>query len=673
MKKFLIGLFFVPYILCAQDNTWEVTTNSIDPNNYYGETVANGMLGIVSAPQPLQVSDIVLNGAFDAYGRGRVANILKGFNFLNMRLLVNGESVEYRNVSNYQQSLKMKTAALETKFDFSNKVQVKQSVMALRHLPYSALIIMEVKALQDVSVEPINEIISPDHLSDVRNLYSVIDRPHVQIPLMTSTAKSPSGKLDLAASVSYLFEKEHHIASKIVHEDLDYNRHLTKFKKTLKKGETLKFAVVGTMISSAHVPDAFNEAERLTIYAALEGLDRLERKHYDAWEELWTSDILIEGDPKAQRDIRSMLYHLYSFARKGTAYSMSPMGLSGLGYNGHAFWDTEIWMYPPLLMLQPEIAKSLLEYRWNMLGQAKANAFSHGYEGAMFPWESAATGQEETPVWALTGPFQHHITADIGWAYWKYFQVTKDKDWLASRGYPMLKEVADFWVSRVEKNAKGQYEIKNVIGANEYLENVDNNAYTNGMAITVLKYAMAAANELEMSPDPMWEEVANNIPIEKFDNGVTRENSTYNGEMIKQADVNLLAFPLDIVNDPESIKNDLNYYEKKMDPNGPAMGFSVLATLYAKLGNSNEAYKIFTQSYSPNGLPPFNVLAETAGGTNPYFATGAGGTLQVVLSGFGGLKITDEGIVQQKPILPKSWKKLTIKGVGTEKKTFLVE
>ncbi len=673
MKKFLIGLFFVPYILCAQDNTWEVTTSSIDPNNYYGETVANGMLGIVSSPQPLQVSDIVLNGAFDAYGRGRVANILKGFNFLNMRLLVNGESVEYKNVSNYQQSIKMKTAALETKFDFSSKVQVKHSVMALRHLPYSALIIMEVKALQDVIVEPINEIISPDHLSDVRNLYSVIDRPHVQIPLMTSTAKSPSGKLDLAASVSYLFEEEHHIAHKIVHEDLDYNRHLTKFKKTLKKGETLKFAVVGTMISSAHVPDAFNEAERLTIYAALEGLSRLERKHYDSWEELWTSDILIEGDPKAQRDIRSMLYHLYSFTRKGTAYSMSPMGLSGLGYNGHAFWDTEIWMYPPLLMLQPEIAKSLLEYRWNMLEQAKANAFSHGYEGAMFPWESAATGQEETPVWALTGPFQHHITADIGWAYWKYFQVTKDKDWLASRGYPMLKEVADFWLSRVEKNGKGQFEIKNVIGANEYLENVDNNAYTNGMAITVLKYATAAANELEMSPDPMWEEVANNIPIEKFENGVTRENSTYNGEMIKQADVNLLAFPLEIVNDPESIKKDLSYYENKMDPNGPAMGFSVLATLYAKLGNSSEAYKIFTQSYSPNGLPPFNVLAETAGGTNPYFATGAGGTLQVVLSGFGGLKVTDEGIVQQKPILPKSWKKLTITGVGTERKTFIVE
>ena len=95
---------------------------------------------------------------------------------------------------------------------------------------------------------------------------------------------------------------------------------------------------------------------------------------------------------------------------------MPPMGLSGLGYNGHAFWDTEIWMYPPLLMLQPEIAKSLLEYRWEMLPEARRNAFSHGYKGAMFPWESADTGQEATPVWALTGPFStsYHGRCGLG-------------------------------------------------------------------------------------------------------------------------------------------------------------------------------------------------------------------------------------------------------------------
>ena len=99
------------------------------------------------------------------------------------------------------------------------------------------------------------------------------------------------------------------------------------------------------------------------------------------------------------------------------------------------------------------------------------------------------------------------------------------------------------------------------------------------------------------------------------------------------------------------------------------MGWSVLATLHARLGEPDKAYNWFLKSYKPNEVPPFRVMAETAGGTNPYFATGAGGMLQAVLSGFGGLDITDAGIVQLKTRLPAKWQSLTIKGVGTEKKT----
>ncbi|MCR9251544.1 MAG: glycoside hydrolase family 65 protein, partial [bacterium] len=274
---------------------------------------------------------------------------------------------------------------------------------------------------------------------------------------------------------------------------------------------------------------------------------------------------------------------------------------------------------------------------------------------------------------ALTGPFQHHITGDVGWAFWKFYQVTRDKEWLKERGYPMLKEVADFWISRVEKNESGGYDINNVIGANEYQENIDNNAYTNGMAKTVLGFATEAANELNIIPNPKWTEVAAGIPILKFKDGTTRENATYNGEIIKQADANLLAYPMKIVNKEEDIKKDLAYYEQKMDPVGPAMGFSTLATLYAKLGNTEKAYELFTQCYRPLEVPPFGVLAEFAGGTNPYFATGAGGNLQIILAGFAGLDITDDGITQTNSNKPKKWKKLTITGVGVEKKTFVIE
>jgi trehalose/maltose hydrolase-like predicted phosphorylase len=350
------------------------------------------------------------------------------------------------------------------------------------------------------------------------------------------------------------------------------------------------------------------------------------------------------------------------------------MGLSGLGYNGHVFWDTELWMYPPLLMLQPQIARSLLEYRWDKLEYAKYNAFAHGYKGAMFPWESADTGQEATPVWALTGPFQHHITGDVGWAYWKYYQVTGDKEWLKTRGYPMLKEVADFWASRVERNGPGQYDIKNVIGANEWQENIDNNAYTNGMAKLVLGYATEAANILGITADPDWAHVAENIPMMTFPDGTTKENATYNGEMIKQADVNLLAFPLGYYKDQAQIDKDLTYYEAKMSPKGPAMGVATLSALHARKNEADAAYSLYKKGYKPNEVPPFGVMSETAGGTNPYFATGAGGMLLSVLGGFGGLEITNNGIEQvARPKLPKGWKSLVMKGVGIDEKTYSVK
>ena len=685
MKKILVSLFLsllTPSLLTAQSDpgmasgktdAWHIVADNIDPANYFGVTVANGMIGLVSSPEPMRVKDVVLNGAYDNYGRGRVSNILKGFNFMNMNLDVDGRRVSRKDISGYKQSLDMRGAALTTTFNVGDQVSVNHKVMALRHLPYCALSVVEITAQKDVTITPASVIEAPEMLQDVRNYFSEIDRPHVLIPLLTSVGKSPSGRYTVAASTSFIFEEKHGTEPDLIHEDWDYNSHLLKFSKRLKAGEKYRFAVVGTVISSAHVADAHNEAERLTIYAALEKTDRLQRRHVAEWEKLWASDITIEGDVNATRDVHSAMYHLYSFAREGTALSLSPMGLSGLGYNGHVFWDTELWMYPPLLLLHPEIAKSLLEFRYQLLDEAKQNAFSHGYKGAMYPWESTTTGQEETPVWALTGPFQQHITGCVGWAAWQYYLVTKDKTWLRERGWPMLKEGADFWASRVERNGPGKYDINNVIGANEWQENIDNNAFTNGMAKTVLAYATDAAKELGLTPDPDWMHVAENIPILKFPDGTTRENATYDGVTIKQADVNLLAYPLKVVTDPAQVKKDLDYYEPRMAKDGPAMGHAILSVLAARSGDAERAHDLWMKSYKPNEVPPFGVLAETAGGTNPYFATGAGGFLQATLMGFGGLDITPQGIVQFKTKLPKGWKSLTMSGIGVERRTFTVK
>ncbi|NNF32846.1 MAG: glycoside hydrolase family 65 protein [Saprospiraceae bacterium] len=674
MKHFKLWMFLLLCSAASGQSSWEIVADEINPNNYYGITVANGVVGIVSSPQPLKVTDVVLNGVYDYYQRGRVSNILKTFNHVNMNLDIDGRRVGPNNISGYKQVLNMEKAYLETSFDVEGKASVTSQMMSLRNMPYTAMIDVSITAMNDIRITPMSVLEAPNHLQDVRNYYSEIDRPHVNIPLMTSVGLSPSGKIKLAASNSFVFSEEHGEEPDIIHEEWDYNMHLAKFHKKLKKGETYRFSIVASTVSSVQYEDPHNEAERLTIFAMLEGADRLRKRHEGAWNKLWKSgDIEVTGSLEITRDVRSAMYHLYSFSRAGTAYSLSPMGLSGLGYNGHIFWDTELWMYPPILMLQPEIARSLLEYRYERLDAARENAFSHGYEGAMYPWESAGDGSEDTPVWALTGPFQQHITATVGWAFWKYYQVTKDKEWLSTRGWPVLKEVAKFWASRVERNGPGRYDINNVIGANEWEENIDNNAFTNGMVKTVLEYATQAALELGISPDPDWMHVAENIPILQFPDGTTRENATYNGVIIKQADVNLLSYPLNVIQDKNQIMKDIEYYLPRLAPDGPAMGAAILAVLYNRLGMSEKAAEIFSSSYKPNEVPPFGVIAETAGGTNPYFATGAGGMLQAVINGFGGLDINDEGIIQVETKLPSGWEKLIIKGVGVDNKTYIVE
>ncbi len=659
--------------LAAQPDPWRITADRVDPSNYYGATVANGMLGIVSSPEPFKVKSVVLAGAYDQYGRGRVSNFLNSFNLLNMYLEVDGKRLAAKDATNFHQELDMQRAALTTTFDYADKATISYTYYALRHLPFTALLDVSVVAKKDIAVTAASVMEAPDALRDVQNYYNEIDRPHVTLSLLTSSARSPTGKLQLCASTSFLFSEAHGQEPRVIHEMWDNNMHLMKFSKTLKAGQTYGYGVAGSSITSAHHADPLNEAERLTIFARLEGRERLQAFHVKAWNDLWKSDIQITGDAQAQQDVHSMLYHLYSFSRAGTGFSPSPMGLSGLGYNGHVFWDTDLWMFPALLVLHPEIAKSLIEYRYQRLEPARRNAFAHGYQGAMFPWESADTGVEETPVWALSGPFEHHISADVALAAWQYYCVTQDRDWLREKGWPIISATADFWASRVERNGPGHYDIKNVVAADEWAENVDNDAFTNAAAQRNLQVATAAAQLLGLRANPDWLHVAQNIPILKMADGVTQEHATYRGEGIKQGDVNLLAYPLKMVTDPAQIRKDLAYYETRVPTEGtPAMTQAIFALLYSHLGDGDKARHFFRDAYEPNLLPPFRVIAETKGGTNPYFATGAGGVLQAVLMGFGGLDITPAGIVQRKSTLPTGWQSVKITGVGLQHKTYSV-
>lgn len=674
MKQYLILLFIVLSASTQAQDAWQITATDINPEQYYGATVANGMLGIVSSPEPLRTSTMVLAGSYDKYGRGRVSNFLNGFNMLNTTLSIDGKSVNRENISNFTQTLDMKRAMHTSHFDFGEKASVNYSYFALRQLPYCALLVIEVTPHADLTLSASNQQETPDAFRDGQMYYNEINRRHAAIKLLTTQAESPTGKLRICASSAFLFPEKAGEEPRVIHNTPNNNSHAMRFNRELKKGETYRFCIIGSTLTSAHHPDPMNETERLTVFASLEGYDRLIAHHTRQWSELWQSDIEIEGDAQAQQDVRSMIYHLYSFVREGSALSISPMGLSGLGYNGHIFWDADTWIFPALLMLQPQLAQSLIRYRTDRLEAARQNAFEHGFRGAMFPWESADSGFEETPVWALAGTFEHHISGCVALAAWNYYRLTQDRNWLQQQGFSLLQATADFWLSRIETDSAGICHIRNVVAADEWAENVDNDAFTNGVARVNLNAAAQAARLLQQPVDERWEKAAAALVIHQFPDGVTREHRTYKGEKIKQADVNLLPYPLGIITHPAQIAKDLAYYEVRVpEQNTPAMTQAIFALLYARLGEAEKAWHFFQDAYQPNLNPPFRVIAETKGGSNPYFATGAGGVLQAVMMGFGGLHLTDKGVVQQASTLPPHWESLTLKGIGAKEQTYSVK
>lgn len=677
MKQVLVAILLLSWaIVHAQNDAWHISTQDREP--YTGVSISNGRIGLLTAAEPFRIKHTVLNNVYDVDPALKVSQIVHGMDFGNLDVFIDGEQVSAENISDWSQTLDLKGAAFTTQFNFKGKAKISCTIYALRNLQYTGYIDVKVSALKDIDIQVTGKITTPDRYQNPQNSYQVLRNEDASMPILQSVATTPFGKHLVATSGTFNW---HHINSSREHERPELTHRVVSpyentlsFQQEIKQDKSLEFAWTGAECTTADFSDPKSESQRMVIFNLLNSREVLLAGHRALWNELWEGDIEIEGDLEAQQDVRLALYHLYAFGRGDSDLSIAPMGLSlQVPYNGHIFWDTELWMFPPLLMFNQDIARSLLNYRSDRLEPAQKRAINYGYKGAMFPWESDDTGEEATPPFALTGPFEHHITADIGIAFWNYYRVTHNKQWLEEKGYPVLREVADFWISRVSQNDDGSYSINNVVGANEYALNVNDNAFTNGAAITALKFATLAAKELGLTPKPEWDEVANKIQILKFPDGTTKENATYQGEVIKQADVNLLAYPLTIVNDQESILKDLEYYEPKVAPEGPAMSNSIFAVLYARQGDAENAFRLFKKSYVPNQQAPFGALSETATANHSYFATGAGGMLQTILFGFGGLEITEEGIVQKNPILPKQWKSLTLKGVGPDKKTYRIQ
>ena len=436
------------------------------------------------------------------------------------------------------------------------------------------------------------------------------------------------------------------------------------------------------------------------------------------WQKIWErEDILIDSEnPIDQLAMRFAIYHLNIMVKKDdNRVGIGAKAMSGEGYKGHSFWDTEVFILPYYMMTQPNTAKMLLEYRYNTLEGARRKAKENGYEGAMYPWESAWIDDGEvTPLWGeadvvtgetlpiLTGLIEQHISADVSFAVWQYYNATQDEDFMNRCGYEIIMDTARFWASRLEWNeALERYEINDVIGPDEYSEHVNNNAYTNYLAAYNMKLAVtlmdclasgsetqkAVFERLNQALDldrtknliqerlpkvylPKPDEMTGIVPqfdgyfdLKEIDLKKYKESTVvgtiykdYNMEQIsamqvlKQSDLVVLMYLLDDLFDGETKKKNYFYYETRT-LHDSSLSKSTHSVLANDLGLHDEAYAFF------KGASTVDLGEEMRSSNAGIHSASMGGVWQSTVLGFGGVRIVD-GKLRIAPSLPKQWKKL---------------
>lgn len=645
-KRLAVGLMALAGIMSMPVRSvadgWILISDSTVPEECV--TLANGELGLTLSNMPFGVERILSGGSYQRATPQSVSRIMEVINPLGVSMNIDGNKVV---PVSWNRILDLKKASLTTEFTVQG-AEVSYTFRALRNMPHAVMLDATVKALKDGDFEFVNSHSVPDGYTDTATVNKTVWCEDGGIKVMQTSGNYNSRRNHLSASSVFIVD------SMFTQSQSD------RIHARLKEGQTARFALVASIVTNDSFDDVWNESDRQVIFAKRQGLDSLISGHEKEWADLWESDIIIPDDEELQKIVRTALFNLYSSIRSGSGRSVPPMGLTSQSYNGHIFWDAELWIFPVLLAMHPELAKEMLTYRYDNLNKARRKARAYGYEGAMFPWESDDLGEESTPTHALTGPMEHHVTADVAIAAWNYYLVTQDYEWLREIGYPLLKESADFWVSRAERNEDGSCSILNVVGADEYAIGVDDNAFTNGAAKLALEYAVEAAAKLGVNPNPHWSDVAAGLRIERFEDGVTKEYADYAGEMIKQADANLLGYPLGLVDSSQQLK-DMAYYIDKIDPvNGPAMSHAIFSVQYARAGEKQKAYEMFERSFLPNLREPFYSFAETATSANPYFMTGAGAILQALIYGFGGYEITPRGLERTQGSLPSPLEDINI-------------
>lgn len=482
-------------------------------------------------------------------------------------------------------------------------------------------------------------------------------------------------------------------------------------KTSLQTGQSICVDKMVSLFTSRDVSDPRKSAVETLRISESEGYDRLWAEHCSQWNEEWKySNVTIEGDAKADRALRFGLFQLLIAApRHDDRVSIEAKSLSGFGYHGHIFWDTEIFILPFFTYTRPEIARNLLRYRYRTLVGARKKAKEKGFEGACYAWESADSGDETTPRWALTpdggvvhilcGDIELHITVDVVYAIYQYWQTTGDDAFMFDFGAEIILDTARFWGSRVEWNEKqDHYEISDVIGPDENHEHVNNNAYTNVMVrwnlqrgLEICQWlkekdpekAQVLIEKLHITGDSLsaWQKIIEKIytgfdeasglfeqfagfynlksldlasiePRTRSVQSILGVEEAQKFQIIKQPDVLMLLYLLDTYHDQKILKANWDYYAPLTDLTyGSSLGPAIQAIMAAWIGDSEEAYRLFMLAAGTD-------LEDKRGNAvDGIHAATHGGLWQACVFGFGGLQFTANGPVAF-PRLLAGWKRL---------------
>ncbi len=711
------------------DFDWIVLENEFDSNNL-GKYEAimcqgNGYMGIRAAVEERYVSekrDFFISGTFNKFDEAEVTELPNCPDFFGTEINVSGKPLDLNKgiVTEYQRKLNLKNGEIVRSFIWNTEETGKIRFQFRRFISMKNLHL----AAQVIEIEPIDKNLSISINSGIDGQvtnsgvqhFSEVSKRMYANEIIQMIQKTTESGIDFVFNLKSIATINVDFSSVKKTIAMDRRRIWNGIEKELNIYETLKISKYFNVYTSRDLE--FNEKnielddiKSMSVESlekeTLKGYESLLAENSELWEtKIWKkAPIKIESiNPMDQLALRFIQYHLAAMTpTHDNRMSIGAKGLSGEGYKGHAFWDTEIFMLPYYTWTFPNISRKLLEYRYLCLDGAKRKAKDNGYEGAMFPWESAWIDDgETTPVWGaadiLTGEptkiwsgfIEQHITSDIVFAIWQYYQTTNDEEFMKTYGYEIIFEASKFWISRLEWNEKTyKYEIKEVIGPDEYKEHVNNNSFTNYTAHWTIKKAIELSENTKIKLNgeydlKMWKDRIDKIELpHPTEEGILPQDDSYLSKEIidlnkyknqrhvgsifkdynlsqvnkiqvsKQADVLLLMYLFEELFSKEVIRNSWEYYEPKT-LHDSSLSLSTHCVLASDMGNRELAYELFRKSADIDLGP--NMKSSDHG----IHAAAMGGLWQCTINGFGGIR-NYHGALRIEPKLPKEWSLLEFK------------